>query len=335
MIPFLVLDKPNGLSIINKAVTSPATHFGIMTHIRVSERFISDCDALRRELKRRFGSKLRFIVDSGAFIKNHTPITETELFSRYERMKASHGIVNDVLGDSRRTIANCSKAMREYRKSRHTFKLVGVTQGQCVDEYLTCYKALAGMGYRHIAVGGLLQKKPTSIRFTQVKNTKFMQQVLRAIRSEFNPDWLYVLGAYHPQRHELFQELGVWGSDYKGWLFRYPSIFEGFLTLSAVASESFLTAREIKKIERARAMIKKYRLCDDHTRAVIRKKIEAFHANLWRSEPVIKLLSLGDLQSKEYRLLQAVFWQSTTERREAGILHHLRTTVFPSLTAKG
>jgi hypothetical protein len=305
-----------------------------MTHIRVSERFISESHALRREIKRRFGFEPWLIVDSGAFIKNHRPMTETGLFNRYERMKASHGIVNDVLGDSRSTIANCSKAMREYLKSRHTFKLVGVAQGRCIDEYLTCYKALAKMGYKYIAVGGLLQKKPTSIRFTQVKNEKFMQQVLRAIRSEFDPDWLYVLGAYHPQRHEMFRELGIWGSDYKGWLFRYPSIFEGFLTLSAVASGSSLPAREVKKIKLTQGMIKKYRSCDHQSRAVIRKKVEAFHADLWRSEFVVKLLRQSDLSTKEYQLLQAVFWQSTTERREAGILRHLRTEVFPVLQAQ-
>jgi len=333
MTPFFVLDMPNGLTIIGKAVTSPTIPFGIMTHARVSERFISESKALRNEIRKRFGFTPCLIVDSGAFIKNHMPLTEAELFNRYERMRASHGIVNDVLGDSRGTIVNCSKAIREYLKSRRTFKLIGVAQGKSVDEYLTCYKALARMGYKHIAVGGLLQKKPRSVRFTQVKNEKFMQQVLRAIRNEFNPDWLYVLGAYHPQRHELFRELGIWGSDYKGWLFRYPSVFEGFITLSRVASESFLTSRQVKRIEHTQSMIKNYRSCDPHARAVIRKRVKDLHEDLWRSEAVSKLLRQKNLPSKEYQLLQAVFWQSTTERRETGILHHLRTAVFAPITA--
>jgi hypothetical protein len=304
-----------------------------MTHAKVSGRFVSESHALRRETNERFGFTPKLIVDSGAFAKNHSPLTEWELFERYAQMAADYGIVNDVLGDSEKTLANCSKALREYQKSRRTFKLVGVAQGRCLDEYLTCYNELARMGYGHIAVGGLLQKKPNSVRFTQVRSEEFMQQVLRGIRSEFDPDWLYVLGAYHPRRHESFDAMGVWGSDYKGWLFKYPSIFQGFLTLSDAASEPFLTSREIKKIKRTQSMIGKYRHCDLHDRASIRKKVHAFHAELWRSESIISLLRKKELPKYDHRILKAVFYQSLTTRREAGILRHLRTEVFPAVKA--
>lgn len=333
MIPFFVLDRPNGLTIIRKAITSPSIHFGIMTHVRVSERFVSESNALREEIRKRFGFSPCLIVDSGTFIRNHKTLTEIELFDRYEAMRASHGIVNDILGDSKRTIANCSNAIHEYLKSHRNFKLVGVAQGRCLDEYLMCYNELARMGYRHIAVGGLLQKKPRSVRFTQVKNGKFMQQVLSAIRVEFNPDWLYVLGAYHPKRHESFRDLGIWGSDYKGWLFRYPSIFEGLLALSERASETFLTSIQVKRIKRIRGMISNYSYYDPDERGRIRMMAEALHAELWRSEAIVRLLRRRNLPNKEYRILRAVFWQSLTKRREAGILQHLRAEVFPAIKA--
>jgi hypothetical protein len=327
MIPFFVLDRPNALAILGKAITTPATRFGIMTHARVSERFVRESFALRKRITERFGFTPCLIVDSGAFTKNHAPFTESELFIRYERMGASYGVVNDILGDYRATVQNCSKAIAEYLKLRRKFKLVGVTQGQTIDEYLMCYNELALIGYRHIAIGGLLQKKPRSIRFTQVKSEEFMRQVVSAIRSEFNPKWLYVLGAYHPQRHEWFRAFGVWGSDYKGWLFRYPSIFQGFLTLAEVASESVIPPSEVRRIKRTHCLIKKYRYCDDRTKAILRRRITAFHAELWRSKAIVKLLE-ENLPRKEHRLLQAVFWKSAAERREAGILDHLRQDVF-------
>jgi hypothetical protein len=331
MIPFFVLDRPNALALLGKAITTPAMRFGIMTHARVSERFVRESDALRKRITERFGFTPSLIVDSGAFTKNHAPITESELFIRYERMGASYGVVNDILGDYPGTVQNCSKAMAEYLKSRRKFNLVGVTQGQCIAEYLACYNELARMGYRHIAIGGLLQKKPRSIRFTQVKSQEFMREVLSAIRSEFNPKWLYVLGAYHPQRHESFRELGVWGSDYKGWLFRYPTIFQGFLTLSQVASESGMPPSEVRRIKRTQCLIKRYRYCDDQSKAILRRRIKAFHAELWRSQAIVKLLLRENLPRKEHRLLQAVFWESAARRREAGILDHLRKDIFTLL----
>jgi hypothetical protein len=48
-----------------------------------------------------------------------------------------------------------------------------------------------------------------------------MQDVLKKVRERFNPEWLFPLGCYHPKRREIFQELEVWGSDYKGWIFQY------------------------------------------------------------------------------------------------------------------
>ena len=32
---------------------------------------------------------------------------------------------------------------------------------------------------------------------------------------------MFALGCFHPKRRIVFEELGVWGSDYKGWIFQY------------------------------------------------------------------------------------------------------------------
>jgi hypothetical protein len=91
-----------------------------------------------------------------------------------------------------------------------------------VSEYLECYRRLKELGYRNIAVGGLLQKKERSARYLHVGNEDLLEEVLKKIRIEFDPKWLFVLGCLHPSRLAMFNELNVWG-DYKGWIFEYKT----------------------------------------------------------------------------------------------------------------
>ncbi len=56
---------------------------------------------------------------------------------------------------------------------------------------------------------------------SRVASLRILIEVLSAVRQQFDPEWLFVLGAFHPKRIALFRENGVWGSDYKGWIFNY------------------------------------------------------------------------------------------------------------------
>jgi hypothetical protein len=48
-----------------------------------------------------------------------------------------------------------------------------------------------------------------------------LEKLLKQVRAKFDPDWLFLLGVFHPKRVELFNQYGVWGSDCKGWIFNY------------------------------------------------------------------------------------------------------------------
>ena len=121
----------------------------------------------------------------------------------------------------KKTLRSAEEALNAYEAGDYSFELVTVAQGERMDEYLECYEKLRDLGSAHIAIGGLLKKIENSARFINVRNETELKTVIRRVRSDYSPDWLFVLGAYHPSRHDFFAEQDVWGSDYKGWIFNY------------------------------------------------------------------------------------------------------------------
>ncbi|MBZ5489719.1 MAG: hypothetical protein LAO76_02165 [Acidobacteriia bacterium] len=165
-------------------------------------------------------SRIVRMCDSGIFERSIRNLPYDDLFAIYEQARADYGVMKDVLWDSKQTLASARHALRQYRKRPRAFKLVLVAQGKSVDEYLSCFSELVRMGAEYIAVGGLLRKREASVRYMYV-SSELAAQVLAAIRKEFGTRWLFVLGAYHHSRHQLFSAYDVFGSDYKGWIFNY------------------------------------------------------------------------------------------------------------------
>jgi hypothetical protein len=232
MIPFLVADRPISLSIIKGISLPPQARIGIMSQAATTtDRFKAlfrsypfrvdeihsngrppDRSILRRTIK---------MVDSGIFGKNGCSLTYDALFSSYETMGADFGIMIDVLCNPTATIRSAAQAMQKYRDGGWSFRLVGVAQGKTVTAYLKCYDNLLKLGFSHIAIGGLLRRRTNTARYVYVRGDGMLRSVLAAVRKRFDPDWLFALGAFHPKRIPVFQEYGVWGSDFKGWIFNY------------------------------------------------------------------------------------------------------------------
>jgi hypothetical protein len=246
MIPFFVVDRPISLNILKTSFVNRADlTFGLMTHAFVSENFLRlfagfPCDRqntcwlksntlcesnkqtqLGCQLGTRMRNKIIKMCDYGIFEKGSIELSYSDLFRVYEKAKADFGIMQDIFGDSKATIESAKRALEEYHSINRPFKLVLVAQGKTIDEYLRCFEELKKLGGEHIAIGGLLRRKERSVRYIHVNSDNEMQKILETIRIEFNPNWLFVLGAYHAERHQLFNELGVYGSDYKGWIFQY------------------------------------------------------------------------------------------------------------------
>jgi hypothetical protein len=281
-IPFFVVDRPMSLNILKTSfVDFPDTTFGLMTHAHVTENFLKlfrnfpcesggncwlksqrECCTRSSENKgescslgKRVNLRLVRMCDYGIFEKHGKKLSYEKLFDRYETVGANYGVMKDVFGDAKATIASAREAVREYKKKSRKFRLVLVAQGKTVSEYVWCYERLRSLGEKHIAIGGLLRRRPRSARYLYVSSDETLDQVLGAIRERFDPDWIFVLGVYHPSRHEILEGHGVYGSDYKGWIFNYEhrrSVLQrlhtklSFLEGSRSVAQSFQGARTLR-----------------------------------------------------------------------------------------
>jgi hypothetical protein len=180
--------------------------------------------------------------DSGVFTKNGCDRKYKDLFKIYQNMDADYGIIIDYLKDKVKTIRSAKDALKEYEKEEYSFKLIGVAQGNTPEEYLECYNDLKKIGFEHIAIGGLLKKLENTVRYARVRDETFLFNVLKTIRDKYPEDWLFVLGCYHPKRHDKFNKLNVFGGDYKGWIFNYEK--KPSLTAEAAQKDRFLQVHE-------------------------------------------------------------------------------------------
>jgi hypothetical protein len=244
MIPFLVVDRPASLRIIKGANLDKP--IGLMSHANTTPLFRDlfrsypcgedlchainplgktkcklDFDASKCDTALGMRQNTIKMCDCGMFTKDGAQNEYPELFKIYDYMGADYGIMLDVFRDKDATIKSAQQAIEVYKREEHKFRLVLVAQGNNVDEFLSCYEKLQELGGEYIAIGGLLQRVANTVRYVQVRSEADTYEVLKQVREKFNPDWLFALGCYHPKRHDMFEQLGVWGSDYKGWIFQY------------------------------------------------------------------------------------------------------------------
>jgi hypothetical protein len=232
LIPFCVADRPISLSIIKGVSLSSGLKIGIMSQAATTSEQFKKCFASYpyktdviyangEPTDQAIRGRTVKMADSGIFGKNGCDLTYKELFSAYRLMKTEYGIIIDVFGDCDETIRSARKALKAYDDEKDQFKLVGVAQGETISAYLRCYEKLVKLGYSHIALGGLLRKRKNTVRYAHLRGSTFLEKLLKQVRAKFDPDWLFLLGVFHPKRVELFHEYGVWGSDCKGWIFNY------------------------------------------------------------------------------------------------------------------
>ena len=215
LIPFCVADRPISLSIVKGVSLPSGMKIGIMSQAATTSEAFKKLFALypyRTEVIYSNGEPTDLVikrqtvkmVDSGIFGKSGCSLTYEELFRDYRTMKTDYGIIIDVFGDCDETVRSARKALKEYDEEQDRFKLVGVAQGQDICDYLRCYEKLAVMGYTHIALGGLLRKRKNTVRYAHVRGGTFLEKQLKELRKYFDPEWLYLLGVFHPKRVQLF-----------------------------------------------------------------------------------------------------------------------------------
>lgn len=243
--PFFVADRQASLRLLAGLCLPASKRLGLMTHANTPVSFQDSvrafpcvspracpvvggkpCPFGQNLTKCEEGRKLRDstikICDSGVFTKRGraNPDYRT-LFATYERMGVDFGIIIDFLKDCPATLRSAEKAMTEYRATERSFGLIGVAQGRTLSEYVRCYRALKRMGYKRIAIGGMLTKKLRSARYVYVTDERLLGDVLLSVRKTDRSGWVFALGCYAPGRHRIFLQHRISGSDYKGWIFQY------------------------------------------------------------------------------------------------------------------
>jgi hypothetical protein len=274
MIPFFVADRPASLRILKGSeLHNYNIKVGLMTHANTSRNFQTlfrtypctkddFCDVINDNCPyngniskcpkgKKIKAKTIKICDSGIFTKSGCIIDNYEkLFEIYEYMDSDYGVMIDVFKNKGETIKSAKRALMTYNDlygKNPPFKLVGVAQGNSLNDYVECYEYLKELGYDYIAIGGLLKKNNNTVRYVRVKNEEFMYKVLKTVRDKYPNDWLFVLGCYHPKRHEKFEKLKIFGSDYKGWIFHYKK--DEFMNKKEAQRDRFKQVRKYVRTE--------------------------------------------------------------------------------------
>ena len=212
ILPIFVADRPFSLRIL-EGLQDHENQFGILSHAFTSDPF-------KRKFKR-FNLTDTKIGDSGIF--QGKDVDYDFLFGEYQKMGVKYGIIKDYYRDPLKTLKSAKEALKVHQNSCYydKFDLVGVAQGSTVEEYIKCYTKQKQMGYEMVAIGGLLTKVEKHVRLVKVQKEDLLINTLSAIRKKYPYDKLFPLGTFNRSRIGRFKELGVWGSDYKGWIFKY------------------------------------------------------------------------------------------------------------------
>lgn len=301
-IPFLVVDRQKSLELLRYSGVHRQTFpIGLMGNANSTPNF-------RNEFKKFAGKNIVKIADSGIFTKDGgMSKSYSELFEKYEEMGTNYGIILDVLKNKNKTIQSAKNAIKEYKKKKRSFKLIGVTQGKTIKEYLECYKTLKKIGYKHIAVGGLLAKKENTARYVTVRNEKFLEDVVSELRSKYPKDWLFLLGCFHPKRYSLLKKYRVFGADFKGWIFNYknPSVIRGRLIrhLEKIEKEYKIKPKKSKIfVDKKFINLVEQTEIDEYDKILkLKKKISKKIKNQEYFEKLNQLLSLQNSSDDELR----------------------------------
>lgn len=301
IVPFFVADRPMSLRLLKGLPLQayPKARIGIMAHANTSSNFqkifneypcddFDNCSAIggpcqyqedtaQCPMRDHILAHTIKMCDSGIFTREGAMLDYEELFEAYKRMGVGYGIMIDVFLNPQETLASAKRALRLYRPYKKDFKLVGVAQGNSLEEYLNCYIQLKKMGYKYIAVGGLLGRRTNTVRFPYVRDEKFMFEILRELRRKYPSDWLFALGSFHPNRMEELSRLGVW-ADYKGWIFQYEkrdsTLNSQLATLTTNHLEHISLDGVVKQVAELRTLVAQRNERSEHIEALTQQLVD-------------------------------------------------------------
>lgn len=100
------------------------------------------------------------------------------------------------------TCENAQRFIETWRKRGKLFTPVGAIQGVSAEQYGVNVRKYYEMGYRHMAIGGLVPLKDTAI-------AEVVQSVFEAVGKLPQRPWIHLFGIYRPKLQNKFRSLGV------------------------------------------------------------------------------------------------------------------------------
>ena len=169
-------------------------------------------------LRRHFGltEKQYLFGDCGAFsyVDEERPTVSTEqaiaLYELYNfdfGTSVDHIPIKPLSGAIRQyrvelTRQNAQQFIETWHKRGKLFTPVGAVQGVSAEHYGENVQKYFEMGYRHMAIGGLVPLKDQAI-------AEVVKSVFEAVNKLPQRPWIHLFGIYRPKLQEMFRSLGV------------------------------------------------------------------------------------------------------------------------------
>ena len=167
--------------------------------------------------------------DPGAFsytADSEPPITSEEAASLYDKFgfnlgaSVDHIPIPSITPEEKKermdlTEENAEQFLKICRENEYQFVPVGSIQGVTVDDYVCYARRYIEMGYKHIALGGLVRRKDFEILKIVAAVRKTLQKHTRGINENI---WVHLFGILRPELQNSFQNLGVSSFDSASYL---------------------------------------------------------------------------------------------------------------------
>lgn len=177
---------------------------------------ILQAGSVHRYLRLPADGQHKVLGDCGAFSYwqlSEPPYRTEEVLTYYQDLgfdlgvSVDHLIFAEVEAERERrwdiTVTNAEAFLKQHRSGGYTFTPVGVAQGWDPSSYRRAVHALVQMGYKHIAVGGLVRNR-----------TEDILRVLASIKEELPAEMqVHLFGVNRPEYARQFAALGVTSFD--------------------------------------------------------------------------------------------------------------------------
>lgn len=168
------------------------------------------------------------------------------------------------------TQRNAEDFIRLHKRKGCTFIPVGVIQGLTAEDYARQVPTYMEMGYRHLAIGGLVPRRDAEI-------LEIMRAVSKALPARKSKPWIHLLGVFRPLIQKDLRQLGVTSFD-SATYFRKAWLRSGQNYLGADGKWYAAIRVPLTSDGRTRKKLEKSGLALNEMIGMERRALEALHA---------------------------------------------------------